>query len=195
MKRIIWYAAAAGIFISSALAKPSHGAMLGDFVPLEKGGGTEMDAFCKNFGDLREWLAGFPASSGGTYISDETPDQGAEWFPGQGPSVWGDCGPGAGDCFPGGGGSSQAGNGQSAGDSAGDSSQVVSVLTAISGAVSCALAVPCLAAASDAGEAISLIRPAVSPDRRPLTREPFCALTVPRRMVSCRTIAHLTVSR
>ncbi len=123
MKRIIWYAAAACIFISSALAKPSHGAMLGDFVPLEKGGGTEMDAFCKNFGDLREWLAGFPASSGGTYISDETPDQGAEWFPGQGPSVWGDCGPGAGDCFPGGGGSSQAGNGQSAGDSAGNSSQ------------------------------------------------------------------------
>ncbi len=102
MKRIIWYAAAAGIFISSALAKPSHGAMLQECVP-PNDGSTEM---CRDVpglygGNLWDWLAGFQMPGSGTYGSDWAQEKGAEWFPGQGLTVNGSCGQGPGNSCPG----------------------------------------------------------------------------------------------
>ena len=100
MKRIIFYAAAVGIFVSSVLAKPARGA-----VPsYAAGGGCGQDSGCWLLSDNGFCL--FPGFGFGWDCFDRIPacgesdgwntgetagtpeeQQGVEWFPGQGPEM------------------------------------------------------------------------------------------------------------
>ena len=87
MKRIIFYAAAVGIFVSSVLAKPARGA-----APVCAGSLagrwtaermlTELRNGKMNGGGEPEW---FPGQGPELSREPETQEAGAEWFPGQGP--------------------------------------------------------------------------------------------------------------
>ena len=71
MKRIIFYAVAVGIFVSSVLAKPARGAGWTDEC-------LNWDWTCGNIGNV----CGADAAPG---LSGS--EQGVEWFPGQGPEM------------------------------------------------------------------------------------------------------------
>ena len=71
MKRIIFYAAAVGIFVSSVLAKPARGAGW-------TAGCPDWSRMCGNVGSVCEADAA-PGIAGN--------EQGIEWFPGQGPEM------------------------------------------------------------------------------------------------------------
>lgn len=79
MKRIIFYAAAVGIFISSVLAKPARGAV----PPCAAACGSVMqEQGSEWFPGQGPWMAQTPEAQ-----APETQTPGAEWFPGQGPAA------------------------------------------------------------------------------------------------------------
>ncbi len=79
MKRIIFYAAAVGIFISSVLAKPARGAA----PPCAAGcGNVVQEQGSEWFPGQGSWMAQTPEVQ-----APETQAPGAEWFPGQGPDA------------------------------------------------------------------------------------------------------------
>ena len=84
MKRIIFYAAAAGIFVSSVLAKPARGAerFPGQGPGVAQGQGCERFP-CQGLGMAQgQGCERFPGKD-----PEEAQKQGDEWFPGQGPET------------------------------------------------------------------------------------------------------------